>query len=481
MTWSRSALAAALEARAKQGATAAFTPEELCFGPQRCAVQTAAKRVVLRCGRRSGKSQGQAIKLLSSVTAPPFTNVFYLTLTLKNAKRIIWSDLKRLNRDYNLGGVANETEGYLAFPALGDDVHLYLGGLKDPGEAEKIRGVRCKFYDIDEAQAIPQRILAPTLKDIIRPALLDYGSGGELWMCGTPGPLLSGPFYEVDQGELRGGWEHHHWTVRENERLPARMAGESIEEILANVLRENAWEADNPTYRREWLGEWIQDAEVLVFKYDRTRNAFDQREPGEWQHVIGVDLGFEDADAIAVLGWRKNDPNVYLVHEQVDRKADVTALAERVRAAVQQWKPQRVVWDFGGLGKKIAEEMQRRHGLPVEPADKARKLEHIELLNDALLTGRFKARPNGPFAEDCALVQWDQDARAKGLRKVAEDYHSDITDAVLYAYRACMGFLQKPAAPARTYEQTFVDRLYQQQQRERAVDPIDAALARFGR
>ena len=54
----------------------------------------------------------------------------------------------------------------------------------------------------------------------------------------------------------------------------------------------------------------------------------------------------------------------------------------------------KMVMDEGALGKKAAEEMRRRHLIPVQPAEKNRKQETVGFLNDALRTKRLMARKN---------------------------------------------------------------------------------------
>lgn len=420
-----------------------------------------------------GKSAGVAAEILQAIRTPPFTNVFYLTLTLKNAKRIIWPWLKMFNDKYNLGGKANESEGYLSFPELGHDVHAYLGGVKDANEVEKVRGPKCKKYFLDEAQLIPPRIIQPLMKDVINPALLDVR--GSLVVSGTPAPLRAGYFWDVCHGSLAVEWEQHNWTWRDN---PWIQPGRDRDEIEEEILKENKLARDSPTFLREWCGQWFQDDSVLVFKYAPERNAFEVA-PERMTYVIGVDLGFDDADAIAVLGWTQHDPTVYLVEEYTQRKQGMTPLMDQLKARVDKYRPIRVVMDLGGLGKKGVEDFRPRFAVQLEAADKQRKFEHIEILNDAMRLGTFKARPNGPFAEDAALVQWDQDARAEGRLKIAEDYHSDITDAVLYAYRTCYGYLSKPPPPPpKSENDALVKQLYAQQQRARDPerDPWSAAL-----
>lgn len=163
--------------------------------------------------------------------------------------------------------------------------------------------------------------------------------------------------------------------------------------------------------------------------------------------VLGIDLGFDDADALAVLGWTEDSPEVYLVEEWVGAKQSITALMGRVKAAYDKYQPLAVVADTGGLGKKIADEITTRTGVPIEAAEKERKLEHIELLNDAMRTARFFAPADSRFADDCMRVEWDRSKPEKP--KISERFHSDIADAVLYAWRRALAwtFVEPKARP----------------------------------
>ena len=435
----------AIEAAERIVKRAEFSAEQLCFPEQLRFVRSAAKRKVARCSRRAGKTTGVAFMLLEGAMATPYAHQVYVTISLKNARRLVWPALKRLNQQYDLGGVVNETEAYMRFPRLEGEPHIFLGGAKDREEIEKLRGYEggAKRYVIDEAQSMRQALLQELTDDVIEPALFDYD--GELVVIGTPGPVMAGYFHDIDIGSQRDGWEHFFWTMRDNPWLE-RKSGKATAVMIAELLKRRGWTEDHPTFRREYCGEWLNDPDALVLKYREGRNHYDQ--PPPLQHfVLGVDIGHDDADAIAVLGWSDASPDVYLVEEYLKRGATVSDLAERVQAFRGKYEPRKIVADFGGLGKKIGEEMRARWSLPVEPADKQRKIEHVALLNDALVAGRLKARRDSAFAQDCALVQWDADARAKGELKIASEPHSDIVDAVLYAFRACRGYQYEGPPP----------------------------------
>jgi hypothetical protein len=101
--------------------------------------------------------------------------------------------------------------------------------------------------------------------------------------------------------------------------------------------------------------------------------------------------------------------------------------------------------DTGGLGKKIAEELTSRRGLPIEAAQKTEKFAHIELVNDALRTGRLFLPRGSRCGEDALKVEWDRSTPER--LKVSDRFHSDVLDALLYGFRACLQWLHVPATP----------------------------------
>ena len=457
-----------------------FTPEALCGeNPKQFAFVTSrAKRLVARCSRRGGKTTSVDDRMLLLAQEPPFIPQLYCTMTRRYAKDIVWNDLLRANYEHGLGGIPNHGDLILKMPKGAD---IVLAGANNEREIAKIRGKRYKGVNIDEAQSIPERVLKPLIDDIVGPTLLDYD--GYLALTGTPGPVLGGTFYEADQGTKAGKWERHHWTLVDNVYLPVRRQGASVESILAKIREEHGWDAFNPTYRREYLGEWVRDDDALALHYDPLRNAcdFEDAPRAGWVYVIAFDIGFEDADAIAVLGWAPGERVLRLVKETVVRRQGISELGAQLLAQVDRYKPMKIVGDLGALGKKIAEELRRRWGLNIEPAEKTRKAEHLTLLDDALRTGAFLAPPVSQFAEDCAHMQWDPAAKAKGKLELTDSYHSDIGDAVLYGYRVAFHWAERKPEPPKTELQRLDDweraegRRIEAEQRRGWLDDTDDA------
>jgi hypothetical protein len=434
---------ARLEAERASEKPPPFDAESVLFPAQLALVRDSARYRTAVCSRRAGKTVGCAAALILAARARAGVTAIYITLSRLNAKRILWRTLLDLNRDHAFGGTPNESELFLAFP---NGSRIYLAGANDRSEIEKFRGMALALAVIDEAQSLPA-YLEELVDAVLVPALMDYD--GALWLIGTPGPVPTGYFHACATGE---GWAHHSWTVFDNPHILAK-SGRPPRKHLEDELKRRGIREDDPVVQREWFGRWVHDPNSLVFRFDAAKNTALALPPARkpWRHVIGIDLGYDDADAIVVLAFNEESPNAYQVAEWVGAKQSITELTERLAVLVAQYGPISVVWDTGGLGKKIADEVTRRTGIPLKAAEKARKFEYIELLNDALRTQRLFVLPTSRFVNDALLVEWDRDKTNGDRRVISDRFHSDIADALLYAFRESLHWLheaaEEPPAP----------------------------------
>jgi hypothetical protein len=406
-----------------------FDISGILFGPQLSFVSDTCQTKTAVCSRRAGKSYGCAAELLR--VALRGLPALYFTKTRASAKRIMWGTLLQLNRKHHLGFDPNESELILKRNGM---PLVYLTGADGKEEIEKWRGTGWAKAIGDEAQALPEH-LKDAVEEVLIPSFMDHD--GTLSLIGTPGPVPVGYFWECC---ISTGWSHHAWSVFDNPHIPSPRAS------LAAALARRGVTEDDPSIQREFFGRWAYDPSSLVFKYSVDRNSYSilPAVRRQWQHVVGVDLGYDDADAIAVLAWSEDLPGLYLVEESVERHQGITRLGERLQAIVAKYAPLAVVCDMGGLGKKVAEEVTRRTGISVLAAEKERKTEHIELVNDALRTGRFFAKTDSVFAHDAMKLEWDRDKSSATKMVVSDRFHSDILDAALYAFRRALHWLHEP-------------------------------------
>src|ERR1019366_6235922 len=183
---------------------------------------------------------------------------------------------------------------------------------------------------------------------------------------------------------------------------------------------------------------WLLDLEALWIKYDVDKRVFHElpKSVKHWNHIIATDLGFVHSDAIAVLAWSEEDPNIYLVEEVITPKQGLTPRAEQIKSLLKKYdNVHKLPIDTGGGGAKMAEELRMQFRIPVEAAEKREKQQTVEFLNDTLRLGKFKARKNSRFVHDSYLVQIDWERSTPDKIVIQEKPHSDIIDAVIYGYR----------------------------------------------
>lgn len=412
-----------------------FDLSKICFPEQLAFILDPNPFVTADCSRRAGKTEVCALDLLNTALKRDGVICLYITMTRMNASRIVWSTLKRLNEFFGLGGVPNEAELSLKFPY--NNSTIYLSGCKDKSELDKFRGLALALVYIDEVQSF-RSFIAELVDDVLGPALADYA--GKLKLIGTPALLKSGYFWNTVNSDA---YAHHSWTFWQNPFI-ATKSGLSHREILDRELKRRGVNEDHPSIQREWFGRWVIDAESLVLRYSNSLNHFDTL-PALTDYVIAVDIGHDDADAIAVIGWHKHFKIAYLVEEFVKTQQGVTELADEIEKRYRKYSPLKIVMDTGGLGKKIAKELQSRFSLPIVAAEKSRKIEFLALLDDALRTGRFLARRDSRFATDSFIVEWDHDKSTPDKKVIKDEPHSDMVDAVLYGYREALHWLSEPA------------------------------------
>lgn len=420
-----------------------FKLEDYCFDKQIAFINDPAPFKTAVCSRRAGKTVACAAHLITAARSKSGVVCLYITLSRNNAKKIIWPELVQINETFNLGGKTNESELSIKFP---NGSVIYCSGAKDQKEIEKFRGLAIYLCYIDESQSF-RPYIANLVDEVISKALFDYN--GTLCLTGTPGPVPSGFFYDCANSPE---WSHHGWTLFENPWIE-RKSGKSAKELVDRELKRKGVGHDDPTIQRECYGKWVTDHNALVFKYDSKRNHYDPRDPRHHspvrsRFVIGVDLGFDDADAIAVIRYNEALKAAYLEEELVKNKQGITELVAQISELANKYQPDKIVMDTGGLGKKIAEEITRRYSIMIEPAEKHRKFEFIELLNDAMRTEKFFASKDSRFAQDCSLLEWDRDPERNNEKpKIRDGYHSDILDAACYAFRESYHWLYVDPRP----------------------------------
>lgn len=444
------------------------------FPQQRNFINDTSSRKAALCTRRAGKSHVAAIALIIAAMKKPNTVALYLALTRRSAKAIMWFKLKEIDRIYKIGLTFSESELIVTLP---NTSRIVLFGADLENLADRLRGDAYCRVVVDEAQSFGAH-LEMLISDVIEPALLDHQ--GDIILIGTPGLVPTGVFY--DATNTNTAWSRHHWSLLDNPHLP------HAANWLVQLRTSRGWSDDNPTWQREYLGRWTTDASALVYRgFSKSRNLFSGDLPSSaWTFIVGLDLGWHDKTAFCVLAYSKYISNAYVVRAFGRSQMTISRIADTLLELQQQYNPQAIIADTGGLGKSIAEELKSRYSLPVLAAEKTDKLAFIETVNGDFIDGKvFIHESAHELIQELATLGWDE----KRLHEnSAQDNHA--ADSLLYALRFSRHYWAKPKpvklegeALAKQYERDMMQTVIQAQEdfiKERENDDTTGIGSVFG-
>lgn len=396
-----------------------------------------AKQKAALCTRRAGKTEVIAQMLLETAVENSQSICLYYAPTKRQAKNIIWPKLKRLVKHYSLQVEFKETESSLHFEN-GSIVYIY--GADKVSDIDAALGLAVHMVVLDEAGSFGPH-LELLVNEVLGPTTFDYG--GQMVMIGTPTRNHTGFFYEVTNGK-RDGWSLHKWSVFDNSQMP-RWAGKEnwqdiVREELEDELRRTGQREDDPVVQRQWFGRWIKEENSMLYSYTED-NILPALPPNHnWRGILGIDIGKNTAYQVVLYATDLN--LAVLVHGEKTQGDLADDIADKIKDLKDRW-PQiyKTVMDTGGLGDMIAEEIRRRHGIPVLSAKKSGKLAFINVLNSMLKRKRLVMTPGNPVAHEWDTLQKDE----FGEEIKGQDNH--LSDATLYAVREAQAYLSIEQEP----------------------------------
>lgn len=390
----------------------------------------------INCTRRSGKSVGEAIDHMEICEEFPKSVNLYLGLTIGSVSNIIWDVFKDLNEIGKYGCVFNETRKTITFP---NRSKILLGGL-DVSEKQmrKLLGQKLRKVSIDEAGSITQD-MKKICYQMIQPALADLRPNSWLSLLGTCENIPNTFFEQVVEGKERGAnWKIFKWTAYENPHMVKQWTDE-INEMVANnpLIVEASW------FKTHYLNQWCSDDNLLIIKYDQTRNRIYDMINEPVHYVLGVDLGYNDASSFSVVAFSYDYDKCWIVKTTKETQLDFTGVAEQIKLLMKKYPFFKIIVD--GANKQGVEEIKKRHGIPMESAEKSDKATYLRLLRDDLLEGKVLLLDGecNELITEWAALQWKDDSK----EKEDDRCQNHLSDATLYAWRFCSHYTYRPPAP----------------------------------
>lgn len=501
---------------------------------QRDLAQDQHRRLALLTPGKNGKTFTVRGRLVYRALTQQNANMVYLGLSLPAAKRDLWRGRSSIRflcellglkvgtadqaADPSMDVVISAQELTAYFPKTGSIIRV--GGADNKDAIEKWRGG--EGYDevwIDEAKSHSPELLQDLIEDILEPRI--NWKDGVLGICGTPGEILKGYFYDVTRNDselstpfgepnedmLR--WSCHRWSLAQNTiRLPGQTT--SVWERALALKKAKGWTDRNTSWRREFLGQWCAELTGFVYKFQQhievtgedgavstkpwniwtpkpktDDNPFglfaetkvgEQWQPIAWHFAIGMDMGENDAFALEVFAFSEQLPSrLYQVHEVVKRFREMDTPGEKpfsrvdfigaaLSHAISLIKtyddyPMALVSDMAHMGETILVEVFIKFGHKVAKAAKTDKEGFITLVNDDLVDGRMLLLAGSKLATQMSELQYDE----TGKREMPGQAN-DACDCVVYLRGAVITFLshvQPEPLNEKTPEQRHIEQLLQ--------------------
>jgi hypothetical protein len=395
------------------------------FGPQRAFIEDSSKDKAALTTRRAGKSQAAATMLYLRALEVPNSIAIYIALTRSSAKSIMWPLLTELNAKFNIEASMQESSLSVVLP---NGSRIMLVGADVSNFIERLRGSKYSIAIIDEAGSFRSH-LQNLIDDILKPALLDHN--GPMVLLGTPGVVPAGVFYDCTTKDT--GYSVHRWTLYDNPHLPG------AREYVDQLMKKRQWTDANPTYQREYCGQWVVDQDALVYRFNREKNTFKALPANEtWIRVLSIDVGWHDKTAFTVAAYSHTNRKVFIEYCFGASEMVPSDIAAKIKQITERFSPVCIVMDTGGLGKSIAEEFIRRHQIPVKAAAKTDKLTWISLMNGDFVDGNLTIKDSLTELQDqlLTLTKGEDGMEEPGLP-------NDLCDATLYAWRQCKHYLSE--------------------------------------
>lgn len=431
------------------------------------------RRIAVGSPRQTGKSTGVMLIVLIRCLEKAAADWVVVGLTRPSIKGIYWLPLKQLNQQFELGIKFNNQELTATLP---NGSRVRFVGADNVGEIEKLRGGRYDGVIIDECKSFAAHLFRELVHDIIEPALM--AKNGQLFVIGTPGEDLAGPFFEATADEpivyrdaegspvsqsyrlygtecaLPFVWSTHKWTMQDNTTRFERGDGTTYTmwDQALEIKARNGWDDNHPTWLREYKGKWVPSDTKRVWRYVPHKHDYVPlndtplglpEHKGDYKRCIGFDFGSSDGTAIVVWAWAPYARDLWEVHSEKRKRAPgdrltVSDIAKWYKEIEERFGPFEG-WpaDSAGLATMVMDELAAEHGVYLEPAEKKEKLDHIELFNDDLDRGLIHIRKGSALSEELLAGRWDMAKLDKGKREEDPKIPNDVSDAGIYGFRWC--------------------------------------------
>jgi len=296
-------------------------------------VECPKKRIVIRAGRRGGKTSGIAIRAVKKFLAGH--RVLYMAPTQEQTERF-WFEITRSLEEPVSAGVFKKNETSRFIELVGTEQRIKAKTAWNPDTA---RGDYGDDIILDEFQMMDEKVWTK----VVAPMMLD--KDGTTTFIYTPpdaesaarskarDPMFAAHMYQNAEKDTTGRWECYHFTSHDNPHLSTV----ALEEITLDM--------DDRAYRQEILAEDIWETPGALWTQDMI-DAYrieDDIAPKFWEViVIPVDPSKSSkpgSDSCGIVPCGMDGLGVVYALEDLSEVAPPERWAVTAVDAVKRWTP----------------------------------------------------------------------------------------------------------------------------------------------
>lgn len=411
------------------------------------------------CSRRAGKTHLLVAIMLIECLRKPRTRVMYIGETMELSVGLVD---KAANDIIDAAQLRDKRGRRLDWKHLDNGSEIMIRGLSNTKDPDQIRGHNAKIIVIDEFFHLKSELLDYMQKEVLTPMQMDFADDYMFICAGTP-PRIKGTYGEKAWNE----WEvpHFHWTWEDN---PHPVNIEARREFIENSLKEKGLTWDSSFARREYMGEFCYDDDLLLYP---DYYAYDPREALPTIEVtrvlFGIDYGVSDNDCLVGIAWNDDEGRGYEFVEEKFNRFDISAgtsqlevLCDKVQSAwyqaldffpsLKKKDANKRIWfdaddndqhltDYLNMNVFIpyideVTQERRKLNLAIQNAHKTDKSLMFDRLNDQFRTGNLLVIKGGKLEMEMKSTIRKRGAKGEVYNEVDDKaYHPDLLPALRYA------------------------------------------------
>lgn len=411
------------------------------------------------CSRRAGKSYLLFALCLIEALRKPNTRCLYIGETMELTQQILDS---YANEIVDTLKIKDKHGNRLNWKKLDNGSVIMVRGLSNTKDPDQIRGQKAKIIVVDEFFHLKSELLEYLQREVLEPMQLDYADEYMFIGAGTP-PSIKGTFGEW----AWKNWEvpHFFWTFKDN---PHPVDVDARVEYVEKILKEKGLDWDSPYARREYLGEWAYDEDLLLYPDFHCYNPRDGVPAINITRVLfGIDYGVGDNDVLVGIAWDDNARKGFIFHEDKFNRLDISDrtisqlqyLKQQVKVAWQEALDlfptlnnreanKRILWDADDNDQHVTDELNvnvrlKDHPdirLNIQNAHKTDKTMMQDKIRDLLRTGDLMLIDGGKVADECQKTVFKRGPGGTVYNEIDNSvYHPDALPAIRYALWNAIG------------------------------------------